>query len=536
MANAPVPSYGKESGFDYSKLFAGKLDDNPFVRAAPAPESRDELRGGSRYRLHQSAPSVNPSEIELAGVSALELIVTWGDSVIHVSHLTPPRSVYVGESIDGEAPCACLIPAEVLGTRRLPIVVETAGDLSLVIPPAARGHVEGGASGRVAFDAARSTARPSTEVPGAHAIALRAGERARVELGNFVIHVSAVNAGKPTAKGIANADKEPAMYFGLALLANAALIGSLAGFAPPMNLTDADEMTSDRMYLIQQYLNSAAEREQEQLKEDVKPEDGPNAMGETGQRAKDEEGKMGSTVSREQNHRFGIAGPHDNPDPHMARDRALRDARSFGMIGILNSMSGDPNAPTAVFGRDEALGRDDLSANGNMWGDSIGEAAGGGGLGLTGLGQGGGGLGEGIGLGNIGTIASGLGLNGGYGKDHGRLKPGHDTHVPTVRTSQPTVSGRLPPEVIQRIVRQNYGRFRMCYEQGLTANPNLQGRVAVRFVIGRDGAVSNVSNGGSDLPDSKVVSCVLSAYYGLSFPQPEGGIVSVVYPIMFTPG
>jgi hypothetical protein len=99
-----------------------------------------------------------------------------------------------------------------------------------------------------------------------------------------------------------------------------------------------------------------------------------------------------------------------------------------------------------------------------------------------------------------------------------------------------TVSGRLPPEVIQRIVRQNYGRFRLCYENGLRNNPNLQGRVSVRFVIGRDGSVSNVGNAGSDLPDPAVVSCVTRAYYGLSFPQPEGGIVTVVYPIMFSPG
>jgi hypothetical protein len=58
----------------------------------------------------------------------------------------------------------------------------------------------------------------------------------------------------------------------------------------------------------------------------------------------------------------------------------------------------------------------------------------------------------------------------------------------------------------------------------------------VRFVIGRDGAVSNVRNGDSDLPDAAVVRCVVQAYYGLSFPEPEGGIVTVVYPIMFSPG
>jgi hypothetical protein len=122
------------------------------------------------------------------------------------------------------------------------------------------------------------------------------------------------------------------------------------------------------------------------------------------------------------------------------------------------------------------------------------------------------------------------------GTGDGQLGGSQKVVVPRVRTGATTVSGRLPPEVIQRIVRQNFGRFRTCYEQGLDRNPNLQGRVSARFVIGRDGAVSNVSNGGSDLPDSGVVSCVLSAFYGLEFPQPEGGIVTVVYPIMFAPG
>jgi hypothetical protein len=98
-----------------------------------------------------------------------------------------------------------------------------------------------------------------------------------------------------------------------------------------------------------------------------------------------------------------------------------------------------------------------------------------------------------------------------------------------------TTNGRIPPEVIQRTVRQNYGRFRMCYERGLTKNPNLEGRVSVRFVINREGAVQSVSSGSSDLPDSGVVGCVLSQFYSLGFPKPEGGIVTVVYPLMFTP-
>ncbi|MFT3767243.1 MAG: AgmX/PglI C-terminal domain-containing protein [Minicystis sp.] len=96
------------------------------------------------------------------------------------------------------------------------------------------------------------------------------------------------------------------------------------------------------------------------------------------------------------------------------------------------------------------------------------------------------------------------------------------------------MTGRLPAEVIQRILRQNYGRFRFCYEQGLVKNPALQGTVRTQFVIGRDGSVASAQNAGSDLPDQEVVSCVTRAFYGISFPQPEGGIVTVTYPIAFS--
>ena len=226
---------------------------------------------------------------------------------------------------------------------------------------------------------------------------------------------------------------------------------------------------------------------------------------------------MGNPTTKATNKRYAVQGPKDNPDPHIARQAALREAMEFGMIGLLNTgAAGDPNAPTAPWGRDTSLGTDDISARGNMWGDEIGDAF--------------------ADAGEAEAAGAGVGTGQGFGAGHGRLGGSHKTKAPKVRMGATTVSGRLPPEVIQRIVRQNFGRFRMCYEQGLARNPNLEGRVSARFVIGRDGAVSNVSNGGSDLPDSGVVSCVLSAFYGLSFPQPEGGIVTVVYPIMLAPG
>jgi hypothetical protein len=63
-----------------------------------------------------------------------------------------------------------------------------------------------------------------------------------------------------------------------------------------------------------------------------------------------------------------------------------------------------------------------------------------------------------------------------------------------------TLSGRLPPIVIQSIVRKNFGQLRVCYERALATNAELTGRVNVRFVIERDGKVSHVTDGGSDMP------------------------------------
>ncbi len=182
------------------------------------------------------------------------------------------------------------------------------------------------------------------------------------------------------------------------------------------------------------------------------------------------------------------------------------------------------------------LNAGDAGARGNMWGDQIGDSFGAGGLGLTGVGDGGGGRGEGIGLGNIGTIGHGAGTGTGQGFGSGQGRLGGARSSPRIRQGATSVNGRLPPEVIQRIVRQNFGRFRLCYERGLLQNPKLAGTVATKFVIDTKGSVTSAARDASTtLSDSTVVTCVTNAFSNLSFPQPEGGIVTVVYPVIFDP-
>jgi hypothetical protein len=221
----------------------------------------------------------------------------------------------------------------------------------------------------------------------------------------------------------------------------------------------------------------------------------------------------------------------------LSREEALAEARSIGMIGLVSTMNaGHPlHVPWAA----RPDGMDALDAMGNLWGRELGESGGSGGLSLTGVGDGGGGdATDSVGLTMVGTCSTGVcsGLEHGFGASNARGPGAHAPRAPRMRQGDTSVSGTLAPEVVQRIVRQNFGRFRLCYEQGLQRNPNLEGRVSVRFVIDRNGAVSNAGNGGSDLPDSDVVQCVVRAYYGLSFPSPENGIVTVRYPIMFSPG
>jgi hypothetical protein len=243
-----------------------------------------------------------------------------------------------------------------------------------------------------------------------------------------------------------------------------------------------------------------------------------------------------SAFARDKSGATPLATATSAPTPHRhANPAPAQEVAEFGRIGLLDDQSA--NGSTTRSGREDTVLDEAQSAQGNMWGAAVGDSFGAGGLGLTGAGEGGGGSADGIGLGAVGTLGHGAGeaSGQGFGSGHGRIAGSHAMRAPTIRMGATEVSGRLPPEVIQRIVRQNFGRFRACYESGLRQDAGLEGRVVVRFSIDRGGAVSLASDGGSDLPNPEVVSCVVRAFTNLSFPEPEGGTVTVVYPIVFSP-
>jgi hypothetical protein len=450
-------------------------------------------------------------EVDEAAHDAIEVKVLWGDDVVHVAHVTSADAFTVGDS-----GCSFALPAEIVGAARLALVFGRGGRLWLALPPGATGTLSARGG-----EAAHTVAELAFEI--AH---VRAGKRAPVGL-------------------LSSVSSEGHAYTGMSALMHGALLASLAFFLPAMKGTDGETIDRDQAAAMAPYLTAIAVREQE-------PHDNPAAAasskdqnGGTGGAARGESGTLGSQVAPARTDaRYAVKGPPDNVDPRLARERALQEVETFGMIPILEGST--MNAPIAAWGAHDASGKDPKSALGNMWGLTLDDALGVGGLGLSGAGVAGGGQCEGcVGLGEIGGLGHGLGdgtgasigNTDGSGHGHGVLPSTYTPKGMRMRVGVTEVAGgRIPAEVIQRIVRQNFGRFRMCYENGLRANPSLSGRVAVKFIIDRHGAVSLAADAGSDLPDQAVIGCVVRGFSGLSFPEPQGGVVKVTYPIAFAPG
>ena len=92
-------------------------------------------------------------------------------------------------------------------------------------------------------------------------------------------------------------------------------------------------------------------------------------------------------------------------------------------------------------------------------------------------------------------------------------------------------NGRLPEERIQEVVRAAYPRFGECYDALPEPKPSV--RIELHFTIGTDGRVSDGHVDAEQEP--KLGKCAEPVLKRLQFPKPDGGIVTVVYPIDFSP-
>ncbi len=534
-SGAPLPN-----PFAAPAAAAGGLP-NPFAPPV-APPGQAHGHGGEpadpdqvQYGIVASGPPVSPDEVE-TGQQAVEVVIMWGDrSVLHVEHLSPPRSFYLGESTDKKTGADYLVGSDVLGTDRLPVVTEAGGGVAVVIPQGATGSVTVADQTMSLADLqASGKTQPSTELGGAQQYPLPAGATAKVEYRGFTFIVKPVAAGKKIT-GTGSVDWRPFVYIGGSLLVHSIFL-IMFYFLPPRPASLSLDLLNADSRLVK-YLMEPPELVEEETPEWLQNQNQDDQEGGKGKRHKGEEGQMGKKEAKKTNNRYGIEGPEDNEDPHMAREEAREQARNAGILGILRQSSGSWNSPTSPFGRDSALGNDPMSALGALMGDQIGENFGFGGLGLRGTGRGGGGTGEGtIGLGNLGTIGHGAGggSGSGYGRGAGGFS-GRSARVPQIRSGAADVRGSLSKEVIRRVIRRHINEVRFCYEQELNQRPDLEGRVTVSFIISPTGAVQSSAVAASTMGNQRVEQCIAGAVRRWTFPSPEGGgIVVVNYPFMLT--
>jgi len=108
--------------------------------------------------------------------------------------------------------------------------------------------------------------------------------------------------------------------------------------------------------------------------------------------------------------------------------------------------------------------------------------------------------------------------------------------TPHVLPGAVRVTGKLPPEVIQRVIRQATPQFRSCYKRALGDHSELEGSVTVVFTINARGGVVNAHDDHSTLASAATVACMLQVVSALKFAQPPSGEVEVVESWQFKPG
>jgi TonB family protein len=76
------------------------------------------------------------------------------------------------------------------------------------------------------------------------------------------------------------------------------------------------------------------------------------------------------------------------------------------------------------------------------------------------------------------------------------------------------------------------GAVKGCYERALKRNPNLSGKIVLRWTITPSGTVQNVE-AENDIGDPEVANCIKQLVSRWRFPAPSGGSVDVSIPFVF---
>jgi outer membrane biosynthesis protein TonB len=102
-------------------------------------------------------------------------------------------------------------------------------------------------------------------------------------------------------------------------------------------------------------------------------------------------------------------------------------------------------------------------------------------------------------------------------------------------TSPAVLGGRVAPELLQNVVRAHAAEINTCHAAAQQRNAAVSGKIVVHFVIQADGTVDGARDAGSTVTDAAMIGCVVGAFSGFHFPASTAGLITAVYPLLFTP-
>lgn len=438
--------------------------------------------------------------------SALEVVVTWGTTVLETRHLsagvcTVGPDAATDHFLDARhVPLARYVLARADGARPM-----------VNVPRHADGEVLlGGEHSTLADLRAAGRLEASAEMPDSDVLGLPPGAMCRLQFGDraFLLRPVTLEAA-PRASFWQRLDGRFGRHVAVAMLLHG-LLGVTAASLP----AEAASFRLDGYARVDRWADFITTVEL------PKPDHHPAERVEK----RDEPGTPELPVAESE-----PVAPRSGPSRPRAveRTRSIEEGRSIARGAAESAMR-------SLDAEMSGLWREGAAIPGSSGLDGIGTAGGHGfdGPGLAGFPSGG------------GPEASLSAGDGPGGRRPGPRGPGDDPTRYAERTStaprpvprDPIVVGALEMDEVRRAVRAHQAEYRYCYERVLQSRPGLSGKVVVRFTIGARGNVVAARLLEDTVPAPEVGACLKERLARWQFPEPRGGgTVDVSYPFLFRP-
>jgi hypothetical protein len=528
-APAAEPAPKKAAGNGAANGTSAHASAVPGAVAVPLDRGEDLLRpareaggGASAAVAAVTAPVIHrlaPAQPHVEDLThekdyGVELRLLWGDTLLDAGTFVRPKTpVRVGEGPG----CALRFSGVELPAAEFPMLRFEDGDYRFAFARGMTGVLEErGARTPLAQLVREKKASPDEKLDGTYWIGVPKAGAIRAELG---AHLAVeARARRPAAvKAVPWWDRLDYAFLNLFLV----LFFLQAGFIVAANNYPYDtDVLADDLFKNPSRMAKFIIKPPEPQKKVELPKGGQkDDPGEMAEKHKGEEGQMGKKDAPKTNARSA---------PKAIDPNAKDQVRRMGLLGALGRGGG--GGLSTIMGQG-GLGGDLKGAVGNMFGPTVGDSYGLGGLGIRGSGSGGGGQGETIGIGAVGTKGRGGGL-GSYGTGVGGLGRKGDRDV-SVSAGTAVVMGSIDRELVRKVIQDHASQIRYCYEQQLALNPKLSGKVSIKWIINADGSATGaqIEGGATTLQDDKVHDCMRARIQSWQFPKPKGGGIAVItYP------